>query len=410
MSGHVVIIGTLDTKGKEFEYLKQCIEEVGAKTIVVDTGVMGEPLFRPDITHHQVAEAGGSSIALLQKQEDRGSAIDVMMKGAMKVLGELYAEGKVGGVVSLGGTAGTTIGTYAMRSLPVGVPKLQVSTVASGDTRPYVGTKDITMMYSVVDIAGLNNISRTIIANAGHAIAAMALHEAEMPAQEKPLIAATMFGVTTPCVTKAREHLEKLGYEVLVFHATGAGGQSMEALIEGGFIQGVLDITTTEWADELVGGVLNAGPNRLEAAGKAGVPQVVSVGALDMVNFGPMDTVPEKFRTRNLYKHNATISLMRTTVPENKRLGEIVASKLNMAKGPTALFLPLRGVSMIDSPGKPFYGPEEDKTLFQAIRDNIDPAVVKLTEMDNEINDDAFALAMANALHAMITNAGKGEV
>ena len=407
MSGHVVIIGTLDTKGKEFEFLKQYIEKVGAKTIVMDTGVMGEAQFQPDITHDQVAEAGGSSIAALRQQEDRGSAIDVMMKGAMKILSELYADGKVGGVVSLGGSAGTTIGTHAMRSLPVGVPKLQVSTVASGDTRPYVGTKDIMMMYSVVDIAGLNNISRTIIANAGHAIAAMAMHEAELPAQEKPLIAATMFGVTTPCVTKAREHLEDLGYEVLVFHATGTGGQSMEALVEGGFIQGVLDITTTEWADELVGGVLNAGPERLEAAGKAGIPQVVSVGALDMVNFGPMNTVPAKFSARNLYKHNATISLMRTTVPENKELGRIVATKLNMAKGPTALFLPLKGVSMIDSPGKPFYGPEEDEMLFQTIRDTIDPSVVELVEMDNEINDDAFALAMANALHAMIQGAGK---
>ncbi|HEY5465391.1 MAG TPA: Tm-1-like ATP-binding domain-containing protein, partial [Clostridia bacterium] len=253
MSGYVVILGTLDTKGKEFEYLKQCIEDVGAKTIVVDTGVMDEPFFKPDITRDYVARCGGSSITTICQNADRGAAIDVMMKGAAQVLKELYLKGEVGGVVSLGGTAGTTIGTYAMRSLPVGVPKLQVSTVASGDTRPYVGTKDIMMMYSVVDIAGLNSISRTIIANAGHAIAAMALYDVELPKEEKPLIAATMFGVTTPCVTKAREYLEDLGYEVLVFHATGAGGQSMEALIEGGFIKGVLDITTTEWADELVG-------------------------------------------------------------------------------------------------------------------------------------------------------------
>ncbi len=401
----VVIIGTLDTKGMEFEFLKNCIEQAGAGTIVIDTGVKGEPTFAPDITRDEVAKAGGSTIGELVEKNDRGFAMEVMMKGAAALALSLYEKGDLGGVVSLGGSAGTTIGTYAMRALPIGVPKLQVSTVASGNTSQYIGSKDVTMMYSVVDIAGINSLSKKIISNAAFAIAGMVtnkLTEQQPTDEAKPLIGASMFGVTTPCVTKAREYLEGLGYEVLVFHATGSGGQSLEALAEGGFLAGVLDITTTEWCDELVGGVFSAGSTRLEAAGKAEIPQVVSTGALDMVNFGPIDTVPQQFKDRNLYKHNPTVTLMRTTVEENKKLGEIIASKLNMAKGATALYLPLKGLSLIDSPGAVFYGPEEDKALYQALRDGIDKNVVELVEMDNEINDDDFALAMAKKLHEMI--------
>lgn len=408
MSGKVVIIGTLDTKGQEFQFLKECIEKAGVGTIVVDTGIKDKPLFPADVSRDEVAAAGGGDIAGLVAKGDRGAAIDVMMQGAARVVEQLHERGEVAGVISLGGTAGTTIGTNVMRRLPVGLPKLQVSTVASGNTRPYVGAKDITMMYSVVDIAGLNSISRTIIANAAHAIAGMVSHEPEAGSTDKPLIAATMFGVTTPCVGTAREYLEDKGYELLVFHATGTGGQSMEALVEGGYLSGVLDITTTEWADELVGGVFSAGPERLDAAARAGLPQVVSLGALDMVNFGEMDSVPERFRNRNLYKHNATVTLMRTTVEENRQLGKIIAQKLNQAQGPTALFIPLRGVSLIDSPDKPFYGPEEDQALFSAIRENLDRSVVELVELDMEINDDRFAVAMADKLHEMI-QAGKNS-
>src|SRR5204862_4578233 len=244
-----------------------------------------------------------------------------------------------------------------MRALAVGVPKLMVSTVASGDTRPYVGAVDVTMMYSVVDIAGVNRVSARIMANAAAAIAGMAGAQVP-PLEEKPLVAATMFGVTTPCVTRARERLEELGYEALVFHATGAGGQSMEALARGGYLAGVLDATTTELADELVGGVLSAGPDRLEAAGAIGLPQVVSLGALDMVNFGPRETVPERFAGRNLYVHNPTITLMRTTPEECRELGRRIGRKLSGAKGPTALFVPLRGVSMIAVEGQPFHDPD----------------------------------------------------
>jgi uncharacterized protein (UPF0261 family) len=304
----------------------------------------------------------------------------------------------------MGGTGGTAIVTHAMQELPVGVPKLVVSTVASGDTRPYVGAVDIAMMYSVVDVAGINQISARIIANAAAAAAAMAQVTVPEQLDGRPLIGASMFGVTTPCVTKARERLEEHGYEVLVFHQTGTGGQSMEELVRADFIKGVLDVTTTELCDELVGGVLPAHPKRLEVAGSMGVPQVVSLGALDMVNFGPKDTVPEAFRTRTLYVHNPTVTLMRTTPEECTELGRRVARKLSVATGPTALFVPLRGVSMIATEGQPFHDPAADDALFSAVRENLGPNV-ELHELDTDINDPEFALAMANRLIEMLQEA-----
>jgi uncharacterized protein (UPF0261 family) len=276
-----------------------------------------------------------------------------------------------------------------------------VSTMASGNVAPYVDVKDITMMYSVVDVAGLNRISRRIFANAAGAISGM-VEQAVPAAVDKPLITATMFGVTTPCVTLFRESMEAKGYEVLVFHATGSGGRAMEALIADGFITGVADISTTEWCDELVGGVLAAGPARLDAAAAKGVPQVVSLGALDMVNFGPWDTVPAQFKSRTLYKHNTTVTLMRTTAEECAELGRIIAGKLNKTTGPTALFVPLKGVSMIDAEGQPFHAPEADQALFAALRQHLDRSKVELVELDCHINDPEFADAMANGLSAML--------
>ena len=404
MEGKVVILGTLDTKGQEFKYIKDLIESTGAQTLVINAGVKGQPYFIPDITNEQVAQAGGLSLTELVQRDDRGLAMDTMMKGAVAIVSDLFRQGQVAGIISLGGTAGTTIGTAAMQVLPVGVPKVMVSTVASGDTRPYVGVKDVTMMYSVVDVSGLNSLSRRILGNAAFAVAGMAMGQVPAGDDDKPLIGATMFGVTTPCVTKAREYLEEKGYEVLVFHATGTGGKAMEGLIEAGFIQGVLDVTTTEWADELVGGVLNAGPSRLEAAGRGGIPQVVSVGALDMVNFGPRDTVPPEFKDRHFYQHNPTVTLMRTTTDECRKLGEIIAEKLNTAQGPTELFLPLKGVSLIDVEGKPFYGPEEDAALFEALRANVDKSKVNLNELDMDVNDERFAIAMAEKLVSLMEN------
>jgi uncharacterized protein (UPF0261 family) len=395
----VVLLGTLDTKGHEYAYLREQLVGHGVDVTVVDAGT-NEPVgLVPDVPHDVVAHAAGVDVAALAAAGDRGAAVTVMAEGAERIVLDLYARGEVDGVLAVGGSGGSSIAARAMQALPLGVPKLLVSTVASGDTRPYVGAVDVTMMYSVVDISGVNSVSARILANAAAAIAGMA--KAEAPVLDgRPLVAATMFGVTTPCVTRARERLEELGYEVLVFHATGAGGRSMEALVDGGFLTGVLDVTTTELADELVGGVLSAGPDRLEAAGRAGVPQVVSLGALDMVNFGPRETVPPQFEGRNLYVHNPTVTLMRTTAEENAALGRTIGAKLAAATGPTAVFVPLGGVSMIDVPGQPFHDAEADAALVTALKDALGD--VELHERDENVNDEAFAVAMADRLHELI--------
>lgn len=396
MSKTACLVGTLDTKGPEFEFLKERIEANKVATYVINTGILGEPGFEPNVSAEQVAEAGGASLTTLRNEGDRGNSVAAMAKGVARIVQRLNDDGVIDGVISLGGSAGTTIGTTAMRALPVGVPKMMVSTLASGDTSPYVDTKDIAMMYSVVDIAGVNSLSRQILTNAAGAIVGMINTEVPV-ADDKPLIAATMFGVTTPCVTKAREILEAAGYEVLVFHATGTGGRAMEDLVRGEFIVGVLDVTTTELADELVGGVLSAGPNRLEAAGNHGVPQVIAPGALDMVNFGPPDTVPEKFKNRKFYQHNPTITLMRTTVDENAALGKMMARKLSQAKGQTTVIIPKRGVSAIDAQGQPFDSPEARTAWIQNLKQNVTDNVTVI-EMDNNINDDAFATRLAETL------------
>jgi uncharacterized protein (UPF0261 family) len=328
-----------------------------------------------------------------------------MGRGAAALLLQLHEEGRLDGVLGIGGSGGSSVVTTGMRALPVGVPKLMVSTLASGDTRPYVGAVDVTMMYSVVDIAGVNSISARILTNAAGAIAGMV--QATVPAMEhRPLIGASMFGVTTPGVTRARERLEELGYEVLVFHATGTGGQSMENLVAGGFLAGVLDLTTTELADDLVGGVLSAGPDRLEAAGAAGLPQVVSLGALDMVNFGPRATVPAQFEQRTLYVHNPTVTLMRTSPEECRELGRQVGRKLSAATGPTALFVPLKGVSMIAVEGQPFHDPAADDALLSGLAETIGD--VEVHRLDLDINDERFAVAMADRLAEMITGTSPG--
>jgi uncharacterized protein (UPF0261 family) len=393
----IAIVGTFDSKGEEFAYVKRVIEEQGLGTLMIHAGVF-EPTIQADVSNAEVVAEVGMDIGEIAAKKDRAYGTDALSRGMEKLLPRLYAEGRFDGVISFGGTGGTSIATPGMRALPVGVPKVMVSTVAGGDVSVYVGTSDIMMMPSIVDVAGLNTISLRIFTNAAFAIAGMVKFEHSEAHEKKPLVAATMFGVTTPAVNFAKAYLEDRGYEVLVFHATGTGGKTMENLVESGYFKGVLDLTTTEWCDELFGGVLAGGPNRLEAAGKNGIPQVVSVGALDMVNFGPMSSVPEKFRARNLYKHNPTVTLMRTTLDENVALGEKIAEKLNMAKDKTVLMLPLKGVSMIDAPGQPFYGQEEDRFLFQRLRDRIDMTKVELIEMDNHINDQEFAEAAAQKL------------
>jgi len=394
----VVLLGTLDTKGPEYAFLRDRVREAGCDVILVDAGVMSEGS-SADVSADEVAVAAGEDRAALAAAGDRGPAVLAMTRGAAIVIRRLFDEGRLDGILGLGGSGGSSIIAAAMQALPVGVPKMLVSTMGSGDTRPYVGTSDIAMMYSVVDIAGINGLSEKILTNAAAGMAGMALASASFVSKipSKPLIGATMFGVTTPCVTMAREILEGKGYEVLVFHATGAGGRSMEALMKAGFITGSLDITTTELVDELVGGVLSAGPDRLEMAGSLGIPQVVSLGALDMCNFGPKETVPDKFKDRNLYVHNATVTLMRTTEEECAELGRIIARKLNAATGPLTLFIPLGGVSMIDVPGAPFYDAAADAALIRELKAGLRPDV-EVVEMATDINDPAFAKAMAERL------------
>ena len=397
----VLLIGTFDTKGEEYAFVRSQITDRGVQVLTMDIGVFGgQPSFPVDVSAADVVKAGGGSLAALQQKNDRGSAVDAMQAGARALVLRLFGEKRFDGVLGLGGGGGTTMITAAMRELPVGIPKVMVSTMASGNTAPYVDVKDITMMYSVVDIAGLNPISRRILTNAAGAICGMLQPTADgrrPTVKTRPMIAATMFGVTTPCVTAARKKLEDAGYDVLVFHATGSGGRAMEGLIADGYFAGVLDVTTTEWCDEVVGGVLTAGPERLSAAGRKGIPQVVSVGALDMVNFGGVETVPEKFRGRNLYKHNATVTLMRTTPDECREIGRRIAEKLSAAKGPVILLFPLKGVSMLDAAGQPFSDPEADSALFASLRDNV-AGHVTVREMDVHINDPAFANALADEL------------
>jgi uncharacterized protein (UPF0261 family) len=393
----VLLIGTFDTKGEEYAFVRDLITARGLTVLTMDVGALGEGPFVADFTADEVAGAGGSSLEQLRERRDRGTAVEAMLSGARTLTARLFAHRRFDGVLGLGGGGGTTMITAAMRELPVGVPKVMVSTMASGNTAPYVDVKDITMMYSVVDIAGLNPLSRRILTNAAGAISGMVTQTLPEVHEVRPLVAASMFGVTTPCVTEARKRLEEAGYDVLVFHATGSGGRAMEGLIDDGYFAGVLDVTTTEWCDEVVGGVLTAGPDRLSAAGRKGIPQVVSVGALDMVNFGAMDTVPDRFTARRLYRHNPTVTLMRTNADECREIGERIADQLNRATGPVELLLPLRGVSMIDAEGQPFHDADADRALFESLRSHAG-SNVRILELDLHINDPAFAHALADRL------------
>jgi uncharacterized protein (UPF0261 family) len=402
----IAVLGTMDTKGEEHGFVAELIRRRGHTALVIDVGTLDAPKLKADVAREEIARAAGADLAALIARRDRGEAVTAMSKGAPRILAQLVAEKKIDGVISLGGGGGTAIATAAMRALPIGFPKLMVSTLASGNTSQYVGVKDIVMFPSIVDIAGLNRISRQILTRAAGAICGMV--ESGDPASgvrpkpgeqatDKAVIVASQFGNTTACVEHARQLLEKQGYEVLVFHATGAGGRTMESLIEAGLVSGVLDITTTEWADELVGGVLSAGPTRLEAAAKHGVPAIVTPGCLDMVNFGPPDTVPAQFKGRRFYQHNPQVTLMRTTPDECRRLGEIIAEKLNASKAPVTVLIPLKGISVISAPGQPFHDPEADSALFQALKARLRKGI-EVREMDCNINEPRFAEACVEAL------------
>jgi uncharacterized protein (UPF0261 family) len=407
----VVLVGTLDTKGAEYQWVADRLAEHGVDVLVVDTGVSsaadpGGSFTAPvAVPAADVASAAGISLEQLRTGNDRGAAVTAMGEGAAVVLSRLHAEGRLDGVLALGGSGGSSIAARAVRDLPVGLPKLLVSTMAAGDVSPYVGASDVTMMYSVVDIAGINQVSRVVLGNAAAAVAAMARAYASRADEGgRPLVAASMFGVTTPAVDAARARLDELGYEVLVFHATGAGGKALEALARSGMLAGVLDLTTTELADDLVGGVLTAGPDRLTAAGAAGVPQVVSFGALDMVNFGPRETVPERFAGRTFFIHNPTVTLMRTTRDENAELGRRLGAKLAAATGPAALIVPRRGVSALDADGQPFRDEAADAALFDAALAEIGAAgrAVRVLDVNAHLNDRSLAVRAADLLHELI--------
>jgi uncharacterized protein (UPF0261 family) len=402
----VVLLGTLDTKGAEYAYLRDRVREQDVDVFVIDAGILGESLIEADVIRQEVAAAAGADVQELADARDRATAIEAMGRGAAVIVRRLHAEGRLDAVGALGGTGGTAIATRAMRALPVGVPKLMVSTVASGETSAYVGTSDVTMMHSVVDVAGINRISALIFTNAARALAGLAAGT-ELPLQaDKPLVAASMWGITTPCVTAARKRLEELGYDVLVFHQTGIGGRSMEELIAAGLVDGVLDITLTELGDELVGGIWPSGPERLETAGRLGVPQVVSLGAIDVIvisSTGLPDPLPEKFRDRPIYIHDELVVATRATAGECAELAAVIARKLNDAEGPTVLFVPLRGFSLLTTEGQALYDADADQALLSTLRERIDRSKVEVHEIDADINDQALALAMAERLHELVT-------
>lgn len=396
----IAVIGSLDTKGNDYAFIRNEIEKRGHRALIIDTGILGEPLLEPHISSDEVAQAGGSSLEELRVIADKGKAMEVMTIGVAIVVRRLYANRKIDAAFSMGGSNGTIIGTSALRALPVGVPKVMVSTVASGDTKPYVGISDVVMIPSVLDVSGINRISARIYSNAVGAIVGMV--ETGIPEVEsRPLITASMFGNTTTLVNRCKKIAEQKGYEMLIFHAVGTGGQTMDSINQDQFVTGVLDLTTTELADELLGGVLSAGPNRMEAAAKWGVPQIVAPGCLDMVNFWGMETVPEKYKDRLLYPWNPNITLMRTTPEENAELGKILANKVNQSKGPAAIFLPLKGISELDAEGKEFWWPEADAALFDAIRTHTREGI-PVYELDCNINDDEFAKAVSEKFFEMI--------
>lgn len=386
----------MDTKGEEHAFVAEIIRQRGHSALLIDVGTLEAAKVQPDIAREEVARAGGFNLAELLTRKDRGECVTAMSKGAPAILSQLHAAGKIHGVISLGGGGGTSICTAGMRALPIGFPKLMVSTLASGNTAPYVGVKDIVMMPSIVDVAGLNRISRELLTRAAGAICGMV--EAKPAASaDKPIIVASQFGNTTPCIEQSRKLLEREGYEVLVFAAVGTGGRTLESLVEAGLVTGVLDVTTTEWADELVGGVLGAGPTRLDAAAKCGVPAIVTPGCLDMVNFGSPESVPAKFQGRRFYQHNPQVTLMRTTPEECRQLGEIIATKLNASTAPVTVLLPLRGISVISAPGQPFHDAEADAALFNTLKAELRKDI-PVRELDCNINDAAFAEACVQEL------------
>ncbi len=386
----VVTPGALDTKGADYEFLVRGIRSYGVDALTVDFGVLGDPPFIPDVTNAEVARAAGVELSILRESKDKTLAMRVMAEGLSRILSRLYEEQRLDGVCGMGGTGGTTILSAGVRGLPIGIPKLLISTAASGDVSAYVGSADVTLMHSVVDVAGLNRISREIYTNAATAIAGMVQAVRPEPAGERPLVAASMFGNTTACIDRARGSLDRAGYEVLVFHATGSGGRTMQRLAAEGLLAGLLDLTTTELADEVCGGVFSAGPERVQIGAPSAIPVVLAPGCVDMCNFGPRASVPREYNSRLLYEWNANVTLMRTNVEENRRIGGLIAETANRCTGAAVVLLPLRGVSMLDSQGGQFWDQAADAACFDAIRSQLNKGI-PVIEVDSNINDPIFA-------------------
>ena len=393
----VYVIGTCDTKEAELRYAVERVKAAGASALLVDVSTTPSTA-AADVTPEMVARHHPQGADAVLGHEDRGRAVAAMAEALSAFL---LGRSDIGAVLGLGGGGNTSIVTAAMRAQPIGVPKLMVSTMASGNVAPYVGPSDIMMMHAVADVAGLNAITRTVIGNAAHAAAGMALHAVPQAQGGKPAVGLTMFGVTTPCITEISRLIEDRN-ECFVFHATGMGGQCFEKLIDSGLITAALDITTTEVADHLFGGVLACTEDRFGAVIRRRIPWVGSVGAVDMVNFGPRETVPEKYADRHFYIHNPQVTLMRTTPEENAAIGRWIAARINRMEGPVRFLLPLRGVSAIDAPGKPFHDPEADQALFASIRAAWVPAPNRsLVAVDAHINDPGFAEACVTAFRAI---------
>lgn len=401
MSKMICIIGALDTKGEDHAFLREEIIKRGHQVLTINAGVLGSTtLFPVDFEADALVKAAGHDLGQIRARGDKAEAMKAFDESAPKLVRDLYERGRFDGIIGMGGSGGSAIIASAMRSLPIGVPKVLVSTVASGDVSFYVRGKDITIIPSIVDVAGLNRISRLIYTRAAGAICGMVEREAPRGGEDRPIITASMFGNTTDCVNACAKALKENGYEVLIFHATGAGGRAMETLVADGLVEAVLDITTTEWADELCQGVFSAGPERLDAAGQRGVPHLIVPGCVDMANFGAPATVPEKFSQakRLFYEWNPSVTLMRTNMEENRQMGEIFAQKANSAKGPVAFLIPLRGVSMLDGDGQPFCDRAADRAMFDAIKANLNPGI-PVVEVDLNINDPGFA---AKAVEMML--------
>lgn len=395
MSKKVVVIGAFDTKAIEYQFVIDLFIKKGFQVITINTGVMGATdLFQIDIDAQDVARAGGTDLATLRKANDRGKAIAVMSNGASEITKNLYSKEPFDGIIGMGGTAGTNMVTAAMRPLPFGMPKICISTVASGNVGPYLGTSDIILVPSLTDIAGINTISKIFLSNATAALAGMLDVKLET-GKGKPIVAASMFGNTTPCIDRCRDMLSAKGFEVLIFHATGAGGKTMEKLVSDGVIEAVLDLTTTEWADTVCGGVFDAGNDRLEAPGKMGIPHLIAPGCIDMCNFGSPETIDPKYKNRLFYQWNPNVTLMRTTMDENRQLGKTFAQKANAAKGKVAFIIPTKGYSMLNSineQGEPqlFWNPKANQAFLDALKSNLSPEI-DIEEIDANINDPIFA-------------------